>query len=126
MTIVRRPSLTASSSRERTISKIFPLEIVLGMTAADGSPRWTPHSFRHFACSLWIDEGATIKQVADWAGHESPEFTQRVYGHLFESGRTDRRAITAGELSVLGASAAATREQHGNDNVLDKVEAAKA
>jgi integrase len=96
--------------------QIGPLQIALGIVAADGSPRWTPHSFRHFAVSLWIDEGANIKQVSEWAGHESPEFTQRVYGHLFAAGRADRRAATAGELSVLGAIELATSTQHGNDN----------
>lgn len=96
--------------------QIGPLQIALGIVAADGSPRWTPHSLRHFAVSLWIDEGANIKQVSEWAGHESPEFTQRVYGHLFAAGRADRRAATAGELSVLGATEPATQTQHGNDN----------
>lgn len=95
--------------------QIGPLQIVLGITAADGTPRFTPHSFRHFAVSLWIDEGANIKQVSEWAGHESPEFTQRVYGHLFRKDRTDRRAATAGEASVLGPFEA-TRAQHANDN----------
>ncbi|WP_162560735.1 tyrosine-type recombinase/integrase [Methylobacterium durans] len=96
--------------------QIAPLQVALGIVSADGSPRWTAHSFRHFAVSLWIDEGANIKQVAEWAGHESPEFTQRVYGHLFNSGRTDRRAATAGELSVLGDAQPATPTQHENDN----------
>lgn len=100
--------------------QIAPLQVALGIVAADGSPRWTAHSFRHFAVSLWIDEGAKIGQVSEWAGHESPEFTQRVYGHLFKAGRTDRRAITAGELSVLGENVPATRTQHGNDNAADK------
>jgi integrase len=93
--------------------QLAPLQIVLGITAADGSPRWTCHSFRHFAVSLWIDEGANIKQVSEWAGHESPEFTQRAYGHLFKKGRTDRSFVTAGETSVLGATSA-TRERQSN------------
>lgn len=106
--------------------QIGPLQIALGIVAADGSPRWTAHSFRHFAVSLWIDEGARIGQVSEWAGHESPEFTQRVYGHLFRAGRTDRRAVTAGELSVLGAIEPATPTQHGNDNALKKGASATA
>ncbi len=97
--------------------QLKPLQIALGITAADGSPRWTAHDFRHFAVSLWIDEGAAIKQVSEWAGHEAPDFTQRVYGHLFAAGRTDRRAISAGEQSILGRIEPATRTQHGNDNV---------
>ncbi|GJD72528.1 Tyrosine recombinase XerC [Methylobacterium goesingense] len=104
--------------------QIGPLQIALGIVAVDGSPRWTPHSFRHFAVSLWIDEGANIKQVSEWAGHESPEFTQRVYGHLFSAGRADRRAATAGELSVLGSIEPATQAQHGNDNAVKSSTAA--
>jgi integrase len=100
--------------------QIGPLQVALGIVKADNSPRWTAHSFRHFAVSLWIDEGAKIGQVSEWAGHESPEFTQRVYGHLFRAGRTDRRAVTAGELSVLGAIEPATPTQHGNDNAIKK------
>jgi integrase len=99
--------------------QLGPLQIALGIVAEDGTPRWTAHRFRHFAVSLWIDEGAALKQVSEWAGHESPEFTQRVYGHLFDAGRTDRRAITAGEVSVLGVAKPATATQHGNDNVSD-------
>ncbi|MDP4006400.1 site-specific integrase [Methylobacterium sp. NEAU K] len=106
--------------------QLGPLQIALGIVAADGSPRWTAHSFRHFAVSLWIDEGAKIGQVSEWAGHESPEFTQRVYGHLFRAGRTDRRAVTAGELSVLGAIEPATSTQHGNDNALKNSASATA
>jgi integrase len=110
---VNKSPLTYSNIVNRQIG---PLQLVLGITASDGSPQFTPHSFRHFAVSLWIDEGANIKQVSEWAGHESPEFTQRVYGHLIKKDRTDRRAATAGEASVLGALTATTRAQHANDN----------
>jgi integrase len=102
--------------------QLAPLQIVLGITGPDGSPRWTAHSFRHFAVSLWIDEGASLKQVSEWAGHESPEFTQKVYGHLFKRSRSDRSFVTAGELSVLGA----TQAQHANDNPTENIDAAKA
>lgn len=95
---------------------LAPLQIALNITAIDGSPRWTAHSFRHFAVSLWIDEGASLKQVAEWAGHETPEFTQRVYGHLFERGRRDIRPIVAGELSVLGPEPAELTAQPSSPN----------
>jgi integrase len=102
--------------------QLAPLQIVLGITDPDGLPRWTAHSFRHFAVSLWIDEGANLKQVSEWAGHENPEFTQRVYGHLFKRSRTDRSFVAAGELSVLGA----TQAQHANDNPTESIEASEA
>ena len=106
--------------------QLEPLQVALGIIAANGSKCWTAHSVRHFAVSLWIEEGAAIKQVSEWAERESPEFTQRVYGHLCDAGRTDRRAITAGELSVLGVVEPATRAQHGNDNATENPAAAIA
>jgi integrase len=106
--------------------QLGPLQVALGLVAADGSPRWTAHSFRHFAVSLWIDEGAKIEQVSEWAGHESPEFTHRVYGHRFAAGRVDRRAVAAGELAVLGAIEPATPTRHGNDNALKNGASASA
>jgi integrase len=96
--------------------QLGPLQAALGIMAEGGAPRYTPHSFRHFAISLWIDEGASLKQVSQWAGHDDPAFTARVYAHLFNKGKTDRTAATAGELSVLGHKLDATRAQHGNDN----------
>jgi integrase len=63
---------------------------------------YTPHSFRHFAVSLWIDEGATAKQVSGWAGHEDVAFTMRVYGHLFKDKARERDRIAAAEVAVLG------------------------
>ncbi len=47
-------------------------------------PTYPPHSLRHFAVSLWIDQGASPKQVSEWAVHEDVAFTMRVYGHLFK------------------------------------------
>lgn len=43
----------------------------------------TMHDLRHSAVSHWIASGATVLQVAAWAGHTSPDFTLRQYGHLF-------------------------------------------
>jgi integrase len=63
---------------------------------------YTPHSFRHFAVSLWIDEGATAKQVSNWAGHEDVAFTMRVYGRLFKDKARERDRIVAAEAAVLG------------------------
>jgi len=82
-----------------------PLQQCTGIVDGEGHPRYTPHTLRHFAVSLWIDEGASIKQVSQWVGHESTSFTQDVYGHLFQQGAIDRRHIEAGEVSVLADAA---------------------
>lgn len=84
-----------------------PLLLRLGMVAPDGTPRYTPHQLRHFAVSLWIDQGSDPKQVSQWVGHESVAFTMDVYGHLFKDRARDRDRITAAELDVLGAVTAA-------------------
>lgn len=86
------------------------LQVALGMVDKTGRPRYTPHSFRHFCVSLWIDSGADPKQVAQWVGHESAAFTLDCYAHLFEKRRRDRTHITAAEESVFGI--AATQAQH--------------
>jgi integrase len=66
---------------------------------ADGN--YTPHAFRHFAASLWIDQGATPKQVSKWIGHENVAFTMQVYAHLFDRAARARDHVTAAEETVL-------------------------
>lgn len=43
--------------------------------------RW--HDMRHFAVSLWIEQGFSIKEVMTFAGHASVQMTMERYGHLF-------------------------------------------
>ncbi len=88
------------------------LLIVCGILDEDGNPAFTIHDLRHFAVSLWIDEGATVNQVAEWVGHEDPAFTLSMYAHLFAARRMDRSAATAGEASVMGTGKTATHTQH--------------
>lgn len=102
---------TPISYRNVVQRQLGPIQAVLGLVDESGSPIWSAHSFRHFAVSLWIAEGASLKQVSVWAGHESPEFTLKTYGHLFASGRSDRKAVSAAELSVLGDLTATPPQQ---------------
>lgn len=88
------------------------LLIACGILREDGHPAFRIHDLRHFAVSLWIDEGAHVNQVAEWVGHEDPAFTLRLYAHLFAARRMDRSAATAGEASVMGTGEAATHTQH--------------
>jgi integrase len=45
--------------------------------------RW--HDLRHFAVSLWIEQGFSIKETMSFAGHSSVQMTMERYGHLFPS-----------------------------------------
>ena len=45
--------------------------------------RW--HDLRHFAVSLWIEQGFSVKEVMSFAGHSSVQMTMDRYGHLFPS-----------------------------------------
>lgn len=94
-----------------------PLQFVAGMLDATGRARYTPHEFRHFAVSLWIAEGADVKQVSEWAGHESPGFTAKTYWHLFAAQRDGQAHMANAERSVFGGDA--TPMQHG-EKVVEK------
>jgi len=53
-------------------------------TVPDIKPfRW--HDLRHFAVSLWIEQGFSVKEVMSFAGHASVQMTMERYGHLFPS-----------------------------------------
>lgn len=56
--------------------------------AADVAPL-RPHDMRHTAVSLWIATGASVKEIAVWAGHSSVASVLDRYGHLLP-GQEDR------------------------------------
>ncbi|MBF0335169.1 MAG: tyrosine-type recombinase/integrase, partial [Alphaproteobacteria bacterium] len=43
--------------------------------------RW--HDLRHFAISLWIEQGFNVKEIMTFAGHADYAMTMQRYGHLF-------------------------------------------
>jgi integrase len=43
------------------------------------------HDLRHFAVSLWIEQGFPPKAIMEFAGHASITLTMDLYGHLFPS-----------------------------------------
>jgi integrase len=45
--------------------------------------RW--NDLRHFAVSLWIEQGFSIKEIMTFAGHSSIQMTMERFGHLFPS-----------------------------------------
>ena len=61
--------------------------------------RW--HDLRHFAVSLWIEQGFSIKEVMTFAGHSSIQMTMERYGHLFPS-PDHQNAMAEVEAKLLG------------------------
>lgn len=61
--------------------------------------RW--HDLRHFAVSLWIEQGFSIKEVMTFAGHASIQMTMERYGHLFPS-PDHQKAMAMVEAKLLG------------------------
>jgi integrase len=43
------------------------------------------HALRHFYASTLLDDGVSIRALADYLGHADPAFTLRVYTHLMPS-----------------------------------------
>lgn len=79
-----------------------PLMVKAGLTAADGKPLFALHALRHVACSLWIEQGATPKQVTTWAGHASIQFTMDRYGHLWSDPTADSAIAAAAQRAIFG------------------------
>ena len=63
------------------------------------SMRW--HDLRHFAVSLWIEQGFSVKEVMTFAGHASVQMTMERYGHLFPS-PDHRRGMAEVEERLFG------------------------
>lgn len=51
------------------------------------------HELRHFFASVLLEQGVSIKAVAEWLGHTDPAFTLATYTHLMPS--SDERTKTA-------------------------------
>lgn len=55
------------------------------------------HELRHFFASVLLDQGESIKAVAEWLGHADPSFTLKIYTHLMPSS-ADRTKNVIGSL----------------------------
>ncbi len=66
-------------------------------------PNFSMHVLRHAAVSLWIEQGASQKQVMTWAGHARIQFTMDVYGHLWDDPEKDAAIALAIEQSIAQA-----------------------
>ncbi|MBC7906889.1 MAG: site-specific integrase [Rhodospirillaceae bacterium] len=65
-------------------------------------PYFALHTLRHAAVSMWIEQGASPKQVTKWAGHASYQFTQDTYGHLWSDPTSDQAIARAAQASIIG------------------------
>jgi integrase len=80
-----------------------------------GIDGFTPHDLRHYAASVLIDQGASVKAVQRHLGHASASTTLDTYAHLWpESEDVTRRALGAGLAGVLN---------HADEGGLEDVDA---
>ncbi len=63
----------------------------------DGRPRFTPHTLRHAAASLWIEMGLKPKKVQGLMGHANLTLTMDLYGHLWPDDDADAAIARAME-----------------------------
>jgi integrase len=66
-------------------------------------PKYGLHSLRHFAASMFIEEGFSAKRVQVLMGHSSIGVTFDTYGHLFPSDDGDRAAFERMQATIVGA-----------------------
>ncbi|MEU7482052.1 tyrosine-type recombinase/integrase [Lentzea sp. NPDC042327] len=50
------------------------------------------HALRHFFASMLLDDGVSIRALAEYLGHADPAFTLRVYTHLMPSSHQRARS----------------------------------
>lgn len=56
-----------------------------------------PHTLRHVAASLWIDQGLRPKKVQELLGHATLQLTMDLYGHLWSDPDADDALAQASE-----------------------------
>jgi integrase len=70
----------------RDDGRIIPLEYVTRafpqLCTKCGLRRLRLHELRHSNISLLLEQGASIKEAQDWAGHKNFTLTADIYGHL--------------------------------------------
>ena len=65
----------------------------------------SPHDLRHYAASVMIEQGASVKAVQQQLGHEKATTTLDTYAHLWpDSADITRRALDAGLQAVVSDS----------------------
>lgn len=64
------------------------------------------HALRHYYASVLLEDGVTVRALADYLGHVDPGFTLRVYAHLMPAAEGRARAAIE---AALGSSAGQMR-----------------
>lgn len=95
-----------------------PIQIAAGMVEPrmkDGVPvldddgelilegRYTLHSLRHAAASIWIEQRVQPKKVQTWMGHHSIQVTFDTYGHLFAALEDDSAVVATAASELMMA-----------------------
>jgi integrase len=65
-------------------------------------PKYGPHSLRHAAASLWIQNGTNAKRIQTLMGHSSITLTYDRYGHWFADEVADQKAAEDIQFRLLG------------------------
>ena len=61
-----------------------------------------PHTLRHVAASLWIEQGLRPKKVQELLGHSTLQLTMDLYGHLWRDDDEDDALAQASEALITG------------------------
>lgn len=80
-----------------------PLMVACKIVDAEGKPRFSIHSLRHAAASLYIEQGWSPKKIQTLMGHSSIDMTFNVYGHLFDDAEGDLERMAKVERDLLAA-----------------------
>lgn len=64
----------------------FTRRVWLPATEAAGLMGVTFHGLRHSFVAILVAAGCNVREVSEWAGHNSVAFTLTRYGGLFEDG----------------------------------------
>jgi integrase len=78
-----------------------PLQKEAGLVDAERRPLFNFHTLRHFAASLWIEQGFTPKRLQEMLGHSSVQMTFDRYGHLFASPEDDQAKLARAEIGLV-------------------------
>jgi integrase len=64
----------------------FGQTVLRGAVQAAGLEHLTFHSLRHSFVAILVAAGCNVREVSEWAGHNSVAFTLTRYGGLFDDG----------------------------------------
>jgi integrase len=76
---------------DRKVFSRYQWAAALAKAGAPGGRENGCHALRHYFASVVLGGGASIRDLADWLGHEDPGFTLRTYVHLLPASETRMR-----------------------------------